>query len=139
MKVDVAASAGEAHPSTPASAASEKTPGARWAVAAAVVAIAAGVVLRFAARSDLWLDEALTVDIAKLPLDQLRSALLRDGAPPLYYVLLHGWIRVFGSGDAAVRALSGVLGVATIALTFAAARARPGRRRGRARWRRPPR
>ena len=98
MKVDVAASAGEAHPSTPASPASGRSRGPGWAVAAAAFAIGAGIVLRFLARSDLWFDEALTVDIAKLPLDQLRSALLRDGAPPLYYVLLHGWIRVFGSG-----------------------------------------
>ena len=27
------------------------------------------------------------------------AALERDGAPPLYYVLLHGWMRVFGTSD----------------------------------------
>ncbi len=137
MKVDVAASAGEAHPSTNASAEASdlvpRTPGARWAFAGVVVAIAAGVVLRFAARSDLWLDEALTVDIARLPLDQIRSALVRDGAPPLYYVLLHGWIQVFGAGDVAVRALSGLFGVATILVVYQAGRriaADPARSRG---------
>jgi uncharacterized membrane protein len=91
-----------------------------------LLALAVGVVLvvaigfRFATRSDLWLDEALTVNIAKLPLGDLHEALKHDGAPPLYYVLLHGWIRVFGSGDGAVRALSGVLGVAMLPLAYLA-------------------
>ena len=61
-------------------------------VAWLAVAVVVAVVLRFVTTSDLWLDEALTVNIAKLPLGDLRAALLRDGAPPLYYVLLHGWM-----------------------------------------------
>jgi mannosyltransferase len=94
----------------------------RLAVAAVLVAVLAGVVLRFAASSDLWLDEALTVDIARLPLDRLRPALLHDGAPPLYYVVLHFWMRVFGTSTTAVRSLSGVLGVLAIALGYLAGR-----------------
>ena len=82
-------------------------------VAVAVVLVAA-VVLRFVTRSDLWLDEALSVNIAKLPLSKLHAALKRDGAPPLFYVALHLWIKVFGSSDVAVRALSGVAAVATL-------------------------
>src|SRR3954471_13740065 len=77
-------------------------------------ALALGVVLRFVCQSDLWADEALSVNIAKLPLDDLMSALRHDGAPPLYYLLLHGWMRVFGSGPAAVRAMSGVAGTLTL-------------------------
>jgi hypothetical protein len=90
--------------------------------AGVVVVIGVGVALRFAGRSDLWLDEALTVNIAKLPLDRLRPALLHDGAPPLYYVVLHFWMRVFGSSTTAVRALSGVLGVVAIGLGALAVR-----------------
>src|SRR3954454_3825368 len=92
-------------------------------LAGAALVVALGVALRFSARSDLWLDEALTVNIAKLPLDRLRQALLHDGAPPLYYVVLHGWIRVFGSSTTAVRALSGVLGVVAIGLAWLVGRA----------------
>ena len=33
--------------------------------------VAAGLILRFWTRSGLWLDEALTVDIARLPLSQI--------------------------------------------------------------------
>ena len=95
-------------------------------VAAAVVAIAAGVVLRFVTRSALWLDEALTVNIASLPLGDLEQALRHDGHPPLYYVLLHGWMEVFGEGDTAVRALSGVFSVASLGLAWLYGRRRGG-------------
>jgi uncharacterized membrane protein len=99
-----------------------------WLVIAAVVAvIAVGIVLRFLTSVDLWLDEALSVNIARLPLSDLREALKQDGAPPLYYVLLHGWIEVFGTGDGAVRALSGVFSVATLPLAYAAGKRIGGR------------
>src|SRR6478736_2175566 len=73
-----------------------------------------GVVLRFVCRSDLWADEVLSVNIARLPLDRIPDALRHDGAPPLYYLLLHVWMRVFGSGTTAVRALSGDAGTLTL-------------------------
>jgi hypothetical protein len=99
---------------------------------AGVLAIA--VVFRFATKSDLWLDEALTVNIAKLPLSHLTDALKRDGAPPLYYVMLHAWIQVFGSSDVAVRALSGVLGVVMLPLSYYAGKRVAGPDPSRQRW-----
>ncbi len=93
----------------------------------AVTVVAASVVLRFWTRSDLWLDEALTVNIARLPLHQLPSFLRRDGAPPLYYVLLHFWIGWFGTSDIAVRSLSGVIGVITMPLAWLAGKRFGGR------------
>jgi mannosyltransferase len=89
---------------------------------AVAVAIGAGLVLRFWTTSDLWLDEALTVNIARLPLHDLPSFLRRDGAPPLYYVLLHVWMGWFGQSDLAVRSLSGVIGVITLPLVWLAGR-----------------
>jgi hypothetical protein len=81
--------------------------------------LVAGLVFFFWTRSDLWLDEALSVNIARLPLGDLREALKHDGAPPLYYLLLHVWTGVLGSHDWAVRALSGVCMVgAAVALWF---------------------
>jgi mannosyltransferase len=85
------------------------------------VAIAAGVVLRFAVHSALWLDEALTVNIAGLPLHAIPHALKQDGAPPLYYYLLHFWMQLFGQSDVAVRALSGLFSVATLPVAWLAA------------------
>jgi 4-amino-4-deoxy-L-arabinose transferase-like glycosyltransferase len=102
----------------------------RWrtaAVAVLVVVVALGVLLRFWTRSALWLDEALTVDIARLPLHSLHAALRQDGAPPLYYVLLHFWMKVFGGSDLAVRSLSGVISVATLPVAWVAGRRFGGR------------
>jgi uncharacterized membrane protein len=92
----------------------------------------AGVVLRFVQRSPLWLDEALSVNIARLPLGDLFEALRHDGHPPFYYVLLHGWIEVFGDSDFAVRALSGIFAVASLPLAWIAGRRLAGR--AGARW-----
>jgi mannosyltransferase len=87
-----------------------------------VVAVLAGVVLRFVQRSPLWLDEALSVNIARLPPGELFEALRHDGHPPFYYLLLHGWMGAFGDGDFAVRALSGIFAVASLPLAWIAGR-----------------
>src|SRR3954467_1566998 len=64
-----------------------------------------------------WIDEAITVGIASHPLADIPSTLRLDGSPPLYYLLLHGWMAVAGTGEAATRALS--LGFALLAVPVA--------------------
>src|SRR5438270_1282723 len=96
-------------------------------VAVAVVVVV-GVALRFLTSSHLWLDEALTVNIAKLPLSRIPAALRHDGSPPLYYLLLHWWIAAFGAGDIAVRALSAIFAIATLPLIWLAGQRLGGRR-----------
>jgi mannosyltransferase len=91
---------------------------ARAAALAVAVVVGGGLLLRFWTRSDLWFDEALSVDVARLPLGQLRDALAHDGHPPLYYVLLHVWMQAFGEGDLAVRSLSGLFAVAALPLAW---------------------
>ena len=95
-------------------------------VVLAVVALAIGLFTRFVTRSSLWLDEALSVNIAQLPIGEITEALKHDGHPPLYYVLLHGWINIFGSGDVAVRGLSGLFGIATLPLVWFLGRRKGG-------------
>jgi mannosyltransferase len=102
----------------------------RWGLVALGALVAAGIALRFGPRSDLWLDEALSANIARLPLGDLFEQLRHDGHPPLYYVLLHAWMEVFGTGDTAVRTLSGLIGVATIPVGYLAARRFGGRDAG---------
>jgi mannosyltransferase len=93
-----------------------------------LAAVVMGIGLRFFARSDLWLDEALSVNIATLDnLGDIFEALRHDGHPPLYYVLLHYWTAVFGDGDVAVRALSGVVSVASLPLAWMAGHRLAGR------------
>lgn len=98
---------------------------ARSRVAAVGLALAASVVLFFSAHTPLWLDEAQTVAIARRSLPDLFKALKQDGAPPLYYVLLHGWMAIFGTSSFAVRSLSGVLAVAALPLIAVVARRIP--------------
>ena len=111
----------------PALPAPERRPRDRWLLAAVAV-VAVGVVVRFVAFSHLWLDEALSVNIAQLPLGDIPGALRRDGSPPLYYLLLHAWMEVFGTGTIAVRALSGLFAVAALPLIWVAGRRVGGRR-----------
>jgi hypothetical protein len=110
---------------SPVTSPSDRRGSVPWAALAVAVAVAAGVVARFVADSHLWLDEALTVNIAGLPISQIPEALRQDGSPPLYYVILHSWMEVFGTGTIAVRALSGLFSVACLPLAW-----RVGRRVG---------
>src|SRR4051812_37907805 len=101
---------------------------ARALTAGVIAVVAVGVALRFVTSSHLWLDEALTVNIARLPLSRIPDALRHDGSPPLYYLALHFWSAVFGASDAAVRALSALFAVVTLPLVWIAGR-RIGARR----------
>src|SRR5208282_157031 len=87
---------------------------------AVALVVAAGIFLRFYTHSALWLDEALTVDRSHLPVGQIAGSLKEDGAPPLYYYLLHYWMDLFGQSDLATRSLSGVIGVATLPVAWLA-------------------
>jgi len=97
------------------------------AIVVVVLAVVVGIVLRFVQRSELWLDESLSVNIASLPLGDITEALRHDGHPPLYYWLLHGWMELFGGSNVAVRALSGIFSVAALPLAWIAGRRIGGR------------
>ena len=101
---------------------------ARLACALAALTVVAAVVARFWAPTPLWLDEVISVNIAKLPLTQIPTALSHDGAPPLYYVVLHFWMLIFGEGNFAVRALSGLISVGSLPFFWMAGKRLGGRR-----------
>ena len=100
---------------------------ARWMRFGVGLTLVLGVIVRFATVSPLWLDEAQTVAIARLPFGDIADALRHDGAPPLFYYLLHWWMRIFGEGDLAVRALPGLFGVLALPLAWVAGRRLGGR------------
>jgi hypothetical protein len=77
-----------------------------------------------------WIDEGLSVGIADRPLSHIPTALHEDGSPPVYYMLLHFWIRVFGTGEAQVRGLSLLCALIIIPLCWWAGRALFGPRAG---------
>jgi len=80
----------------------------RWTV---VVLVAVGVLLRLAALDlhSLWLDEATSLQFAR---HATRGCLLAEvNNPPLFRMLLHGWIRLGpASSDAWVRLLPALFG-----------------------------
>jgi hypothetical protein len=54
----------------------------------------------------LWMDEGLSIGIASQPLFDIPHVLRVDGSPPLYYMLLSIWMKLFGSGPAETQGLS---------------------------------
>ncbi len=75
--------------------------------AALLVLTAVSVLLRTGALdAGYWIDEAIAVGIASHEPGEIPALLRQDGSPPLYYLLLHGWMALAGEGEAATRALS---------------------------------
>jgi 4-amino-4-deoxy-L-arabinose transferase-like glycosyltransferase len=91
-----------------------------------VLLLAMGLRLYRLDAQSLWNDEGTSVAIAQRDLATIARDAASDIHPPLYYWLLSGWTRLFGTSEAAVRLLSVVLGVALVALTFALGRTLAG-------------
>ena len=65
----------------------------------------------------LWFDEAMSVHWARQDVGrilQVGLGLVEDKHPPGYYLLLHFWMRAFGDGDVALRALGALLGALAV-------------------------
>jgi mannosyltransferase len=77
-----------------------------------------------------WIDEGLSVGIASHPLADIPSLLQQDGSPPLYYMVLHVWMALFGRGEAATHELSLLFGLLTIPVSYWAGASLFGRRAG---------
>ncbi|MBI1849014.1 MAG: glycosyltransferase family 39 protein [Planctomycetes bacterium] len=98
-----------------------------------VIALASAFLVGLALRlhspnpESVWLDEANSVLIAVRPLPELIDALTRDGNPPLYYILLHFWVKLFGEGEVALRTLSAILGALLAPGVYVVARRSFGR------------
>lgn len=92
------------------------------AVAGAAGVAALAVFFFFNVQSQLWLDETLSVNIARLPLTDIPGALKQDNSAPLHYLLLHVWMEVFGESNFAARSLSGVVVLATVPAIWLAGR-----------------
>ena len=100
-------------------------------VAALVLITAVSVLLRTGSLHDgFWIDEGISVGIASHDLADIPGLLRQDGSPPLYYLLLHGWLAVFGDGEAAARGLSLLFATVSVPVSWAAGAAVAGRRAG---------
>jgi hypothetical protein len=77
-----------------------------------------------------WIDEGISVGIAHEHWTSIPHLLRQDGSPPLYYMLLGIWVRLFGDSEAATHALSLVFGLACVPLAYFAGRSVFGRLAG---------
>jgi len=54
----------------------------------------------------LWGDESFAAVLASKPIDKIVTIVARDTSPPLYYLCLHLFMKVFGSSETSIRSLS---------------------------------
>jgi uncharacterized membrane protein len=71
-------------------------------------------------RNSLWVDELASLQVASVPFALIPEAALRGNAfePPIYFWLLHASMAMFGTSEAALRALSVLAGVLTVPLVW---------------------
>ena len=69
--------------------------------------------------TSLWADEGNSVAQALRPVPELIRHAALDIHPPLYYLMLHFWVRIFGTSEFALRSLSALAGVAVVLLIWA--------------------
>lgn len=72
-------------------------------------------------QQELWRDEAFTAVVVRMPFGDMLSAVSRDSAPPLSYLLDHA-IALVDTSPAALRFVPALAGTALIPLTAALAR-----------------
>ena len=83
-------------------------------------ALLLGAGLRFHSLGEpgLWVDEAYTVGIAHGPLSALFAQLRADDAPPFYYLVQAGLLRLLGSSESAARSLSAFASLGALVLLY---------------------
>ena len=100
-------------------------------LAALGLLMAGSLLLRMSGlESGYWIDEGIAVGIASHDFSDIPSTLSMDGSPPLYYLLLHGWMALVGEGEAATRALSLIFAVLAVPVAYWAGNAIFDRRTG---------
>lgn len=95
-----------------------------WFAPLAFLALLAAIT-RFALldHQSLWYDEIVSLTLAKQPFGAMLHEIARtESTPPLYYVVLWPWVRLFGESAEVLRSLSAVLGVLTVVVLYLAAR-----------------
>lgn len=96
----------------------------RWGWAIAWLGVAVGITLRtiHLGRESLWFDEGYTAWMVSHSPAEIIRLIRADTAPPLYYILLHGWTEIFGRSETALRSLSTVFSILTLLLGIATSR-----------------
>jgi mannosyltransferase len=65
-----------------------------------------------------WVDEGISVGIASHHLTQIPGLLRHDGSPPLFYVILHFWVRVFGASQISTHVMSLLISLVVVVVAW---------------------
>ncbi|EJM18199.1 hypothetical protein PMI22_03281 [Pseudomonas sp. GM21] len=79
-----------------------------------ILALAALVRFYDLTAAAIWGDEGSSLLMSHYSVAEIWVHAARDVHPPLYFVLLHGWIELFGDGIFSIRCLSALPGIATV-------------------------
>lgn len=98
----------------------------RWAISHRVILILLSIILigsllriYHLGTESIWLDEAASIDGSKESfVSVIQSSGRLHNVPPLYFVLLHFWMLLFGTGEIAVRSLSAIFGIISIFVIY---------------------
>jgi mannosyltransferase len=92
------------------------------AIVVAVSALAAALRFTRIGHQSFWYDETVTAQLIHRSLTGMfRGIVHTESTPPLYYCIAWVWGRVFGFGEAGLRSLSAVAGVATVPAVYGTA------------------
>lgn len=91
-----------------------------WVSALVVVLIGVGLRLINLTAGGLWLDEiwSMKTSASHQTVSGIIAACVQDTHPPLFDLLLHGWLVLFGDSDLSGRSLALLFGVAGMVLTW---------------------
>ena len=85
-----------------------------------IVIVVLHILVKFGTLNQLELqgDEAFSVFYSQQTINELLQTLNSEANPPLYYLLLHFWIQIFGIGLIAVKSLNIIISIGTAIMLF---------------------
>lgn len=92
----------------------------RWQNALLGIILLMAVALRFyhLGAQSLWNDEGTTVALVQRDIPTILRNAAADIHPPLYYLVLHAWVKLTGISEFAVRAFSALAGVGLVLAVY---------------------
>src|SRR5471032_1995685 len=83
-----------------------------------ILLLSAGVRIYGLTQSDIWCDEGSSLLMSQYSPEGIWFHAAHDVHPPLYYLILHAWMNVWGNGIFSIRVLSVLPGVGTVVLAM---------------------
>jgi hypothetical protein len=104
--------------------------GVRTALGLALLVAVSAYVRTRSFNAAYWIDEGLSWGIASHHFFSIPHVLRQDGSPPLYYMLLHVWMRLFGTSEPTTHTLSLIFALLCVPVGYWAGRSLFGERAG---------